>query len=93
MEGLAQRRYLQKCGHAAAAGDIRLLHVYRLGLQHLANIIHGVSIFARGNLHAGRGPLAGRPQSRQIVGRDRLLKPADALFGETAGNFNACWTE
>ena len=69
VERLAEGRDLQKGGDAAAAGHIRLLHIDCLRLQHLANIIHGVGIFAGRDFHAGRGPLPRRPQSRQIVGR------------------------
>ena len=87
VERLAEGGDLQKGGHAAAAGHIGLLHVDRLRLQHLANIIHGVGIFAGGDLHAGRGPPPRRPQSRQIVGTDRLLEPAHPLFGELIGEF------
>ena len=79
---LAQRRDLQEGGDAAAAGHIGLLHVDGLCLQHVADIVDGVGIFAGRDFHAGRSPLAARAQASQIVGRDRFLEPADLLFGK-----------
>ncbi len=85
VKGLTQGRDLKKGGDAAAARHVGLLHIDRLRFQHSADIVDGVGIFAGRDIHAGRSPLPDRRKAVQIIGRYRLLEPADVLLRERIG--------
>ena len=74
--GLAESCDLQERRVAAAAGNVRLLHVDGAGGQHPSEIVDVVSIFAGGDVHAGRGAPADECEAGQIIRRNGLLEPA-----------------
>ena len=70
--------------------DVGLQHIDRAGFQHAAGIVERVDVFAGGDIHRRRRPLAREPQARQIVRRDRLLEPADIGLAASLANRSAC---
>ncbi len=74
----AQRSDAQQLSDARAPGDVGLEHVDRTGLEHAPEVERVVAVLARGDLHAGGGPIAHQPQALEIVGGHRLLEPAHA---------------
>src|SRR3954453_23718541 len=79
---LAKVRNLQETRYATASRDIGLLNVDGLRRQHMAYIVERVSVLPRGDFHSGRRSFANLAQPREIVGRYRLLEPANPYFGE-----------
>ena len=74
----------QEAGDPAAAGRVGLEDVDGAGLEHPPEIEEVVAVLARGDVHAGRGPVAEQPEALEVVGRDRLLEPAHASVRRTA---------
>ena len=74
---------------AAAAARIRLLHVHRAGLQHLADVVQVPGIFAGRDLDLGRHAITQQVQAFKVVARHRLLEPPHALGDAVLGHFKS----
>ena len=56
---------LQKPGYAAATGGVCLLHIYRAGLEHAAEVVERVAVFPGRDFHAGGASSRIAPQTSE----------------------------
>jgi hypothetical protein len=71
-------------GDAAAAGDVGLQAVDRLGVHHPGEVDQVVPVLARGDV--GRHLVADLAQPVEVVGADRLLEPGHVLVRQRTGD-------
>ena len=82
---------LQERGNAAAARDVGLLHIDRVGLQHMAQIVDGVAVFAGSDVHPGRRSLRALRRPAKSSEETGSSNHATLLFGEIFPRVrNAC---
>ena len=60
--------------------SIGLKNIHCTGVKHVPEVPGVVPVFPSCNVHSGRSFISDQPKSFEIVGRDRLLEPLDAVI-------------